>query len=331
MREWGLRYISTGGGIAFFRMKMPIIDTYKLLLTQKVSQPRFLDEFSDDDECLELYFKLKFEGFKCVWCDRSVTENYVRIGRPDKNGTPKKAFRCKSCHRYIYPLSDSIFRRSPVKLSKIFWCAFVLVSSGGSTAATEISKLSGLSYKTSHKLMMLLRNLLGDINRDKMKGIVEIDEAFLGKGNKVYNWSAISTRKQPIIGFVERETKRVRIFLVSDRSASTIKNLVLNNVEVGSTVYTDSWKGYNCLSEFYQHEVVDHSKREYVRGKIHTNSIENVWSHFKRNIRKAHIKITDKYVQQYVNEACWRRNSRGQSSMILFSQILERSFFSLGD
>lgn len=190
------------------------------------------------------------------------------------------------------------------------------------------SKDCGLSYKATHAIMIRLRSLLTSSHEAKMSGTVEIDEAFIGKGSKVYNWSSISTRKQPIIGLVERETGKARLFLVEDRKLATIRKLVLDNVELGSTVYTDSWRGYNCLSEYYIHEVIDHSRREYVRGDVHTNTIENLWGRVKRNIRGAHIKISAKYVQEYINEACWKNNQKNKTSFELFNQILIRSFVS---
>lgn len=110
------------------------------------------------------------------------------------------------------------------------------------------------------------------------------------------------------------------------RNTRYINKLIRDNIEVGSTIYTDSWRGYSDLSKDYNHEFVDHSKREYVRGNVHTNTIENIWGQFKRNIRKAHIKITDKYVQLYVNEACWRHNNRGRNKMELFNEVLKSTF-----
>lgn len=191
----------------------------------------------------------------------------------------------------------------------------------------EVTRRLGLSYKTVHKTMMRIRSILNSTYQSKMKGIVEVDEAFIGKGSKVYNWSSISTRKQPIVGILERETGFIRLFLVEDRKLPTIRKLILDNVELKSTVYTDGWRGYNCLSEYYTHETVDHSRREFVRGNVHTNSIENFWGRMKRNIRGAHIKITAKYVQEYMNEACWKNNSRGKSNIQLFDEIVVRSFF----
>lgn len=305
-----------------------IVERYKTLVSQKVSIIQFLDFFSDETVCLQLYFSLKFSGCNCKKCGRPVVENYVRVGRKSKTGVQKKSFRCKSCHTHIYPLSDTIFRNSPLSITNIFYIAFMIATPTNSYSALQITRQLSISYKSAHRAMILIRSTLGYEYSSKMKGIVEVDEAFIGKGSKTYNWSSISTHKQPIIGIFERDTKHARLFLVNDRKLATIRKLILDNVELGSTIYTDGWRGYNCLSEYYTHEKVEHSRKEYVRGAVHTNSIENLWRHMKRNIRGAHIKISDKYVQEYVNEACWKNNSKGKSQIQLFDEILVRTFSS---
>lgn len=305
---------------------MTIVDKYKSLINQKVSWPDFLDTFKDEDDCLNLLFLLIFDGKNCKKCGRSVIENYTRISRKDHNGVAKKAFRCKSCRTFIYPLSETIFKKCSVNMRELFFTIFEFANPKRSTAAIMVCRNVSVSYKTAHRILMTLRSILYDSMEGKFSGTVEVDEAFIGKGSKVYNWSAVCTRKQPIIGIVERESKRARLFLVDNRNAKTIEKLLLEHIEEGSTVYTDSWRGYAGLSEHYIHSSVDHSSGEYVRGNVHTNSIESVWGRFKRNIRRSHIKISAKYVQLYINEFCWKLNSPGKSQMQLFSELLERCF-----
>ncbi len=305
---------------------MKILSTYHDLFNHKLNMVKFFDTFSSEDDCLQLYFSLKYAERPCKKCGRNVAANYNRVSRQNKNGVSKKCFRCKSCHTVIYPLSDSVFSGSTISITTLFFLIHKLTISRGNTSAIWMADNLGISYKTSHKLLMKIRYVLGETYGEKMKGTVEVDEAFFGGGNKVYNWSAMTTRKKPIIGMVERETGKVRMFLVNSRNAKTINKLIKDNIEVGSTVYTDSWRGYSDLAKDYNHEIIDHSKREYVRGDVHTNTIENIWGQFKRNIRKAHIKITDKYVQLYVNEACWRHNSKGKSAIALFDEVLKRTF-----
>lgn len=305
---------------------MYILDKYQLVVNQRVGMVDFMQLISNEDDCLELYFNLKFKELKCIKCNRSITDNYVRITRKNKDGVSKKAFKCRSCGTYIYPLSNTIFRRSTIPLKSIYFIIFMLCSSRSSISATEVSKSIGISYKTAHKLMMAIRMVLYNNVDFKMKGVIEADEAFIGTGNTKYNWSGISTRKQPIIGLVERNTKQARLFLVPNRNSSTITKLIKNNVEDGSTIYTDSWRGYSKLNQYYNHEIINHNGREYVRGVVHTNTIENIWNHFKRGLRKTHIKITDKYVHLYLTEACWRYNSKGKLPMHLFNEVLIRTF-----
>jgi len=305
---------------------MSLIEKYQIIVNSKVGLFKFMDIFSNEDECLELYFWMQNEGKCCKKCGRSICSNYSRVSRKDKNGTPKKAFKCKSCGTYIYPLSLTSFRGSSVPISTIFTTVFFTSCVGGSNSAVDAESIIGLSYKTCHRLMMQIRIAMKQDLSTKFNGVVEVDEAFFGGGSVHYNWSGISTRKKPVIGMLERGTGRVRMFLAEDRKASTIEKLIYANIEKGSTIYTDSWVGYEGLSEHYTHEYVNHSNREYVRGEVHTNGIEGVWGQLKRNIRKAHTKISDKYVQQYIDEACWKKNNSGLKSMQMFDKIIRSTF-----
>lgn len=297
-----------------------IVSDYRYLIaSNKVSLHEFWDAFSSDSDCLLLYFNLKYENCDCRICHRPVVSSYSRV-------KDKRAFRCRSCHLVIFPLSDTIFRGSSIPLHSAFGTLFKFCFSPMS--ATEANLYLGTTYKTAHSFMMLTRSVLFNRQKNKMSGTVEVDEAFIGTGNKCYNWSGISTYKKPIIGLVERETKHARIFLLPNRNATTLNKIIRSNVESGSAVYTDSWKGYNDLSKWYTHEFVNHSNREYVRGVVHTQTIENIWSILKRNLRKHHIKITDKFVNLYMDEACWRYNCKSKKPMELFNEILLCTMFS---
>lgn len=305
---------------------MCIVNKYQEIVKKKIELLEFTDIFSSEDDCIQLYFWIKHNGDVCKKCGRDMYSNYIRVSRKDKKGNSKKAFRCRSCRTYVYPLSNTIFRGSPVPVSTIFAIMFFTACTKGSHSAIYTESIIGLSYKTCHKLMMIVRGAMVCEKIPKFNGTVEVDEAFLGSGSKHYNWSGISTRKKPIIGMIERSTGNIRMFLAKDRKSATIKKLIHENIEEGSTIYTDSWVGYDGLSDKYTHESVNHSEREYVRGDVHTNGIEGAWGHLKRNIRKAHVKISDKYVQEYINEACWKKNFSNLKSMELFDKIIRLTF-----
>lgn len=302
-----------------------IIEKYNNILSKNMGIIQFIEFFKNDAECLELYFALQYEEINCTKCGRSVIDNYVRVKRVSKNNVQKKSFRCKSCHTHIYPLSTTIFRKTPVSTKQIFMMLYFFCGKR-STSAVSMTNNTGSSYKTIHKLMMQVRDVMYDDLGRKLNGDVEIDEVFIGKGSKMYNWSSISTSKQPIVGMIERETKKAKVFLVDNRNVSTLRFIIKNNIEVGSNIYTDSWTGYNNLKKWYNHQSVNHSDREYVRGEAHTNTIENLWGSFKRNIRGAHIHISAKYVQLYMNELCWKHNNKELTTMQRFDKLLRSTY-----
>jgi len=297
---------------------------YQSLLAKKVSVTQFLDTFSDENKCLSIYFHLQFDGKKCVKCGKNITECYSRILRKDKNGVQKKAYKCRICKTYIYPMANSIFSGSPIPFNILFYLIYSFCFSG--LSGSTVKDTLGVTYATAHRLLKLLRTLLYESHIGKLSGTVEVDEAFFGSGGAFNNWSGISTRKSPVIGLYERGTKQVRIFLAPDRKSKTINKILLKNIEQGSTVYTDSWVVYNRLKKWYNHEYIDHKRGEYVRGNVSTNGIENMWGQIKRTLRKNHIKITDKYIHLYLAESAWRHNSRNRQKMDLFNEILVRSF-----
>jgi hypothetical protein len=78
---------------------------------------------------------------------------------------------------------------------------------------------------------------------------------------------------------------------------------------------TDSWTGYDYLPGRFNHAVVDHSKRQYVVGAVHTNTIEGFWSIFKRGVVGTYHKMSAKYMALYVAEFQFRYNNRMNPDM----------------
>jgi len=156
---------------------MSLIDEYPSLLSKNVGDFEFMRIFRDGDECLNLYFHLKFEGRKCVKCSRLVTENYSRIKARNAKG-----FRCKSCHTVIYPLADTIFRGSPLGVNTLFLLIYSLSNPTSSTSAVSLEHKVGVTRKHAHRISMSIRKLLLRPITAKMSGSIEIDECFLGKG-----------------------------------------------------------------------------------------------------------------------------------------------------
>ena len=116
----------------------------------------------------------------------------------------------------------------------------------------------------------------------------------------------------------------LRILMIPDRKKQTIHDCIRRNIEEGSVIYTDGWYSYKGLKSEYNHDFVNHHKREYAKGVVHTNTIENVWGLLKKSIRNAHHHISEKHLEKYCDEVAYRYNTRSMNTIDRFDDILKR-------
>ncbi|NBX49458.1 IS1595 family transposase [bacterium] len=133
---------------------------------------------------------------------------------------------------------------------------------------------------------------------------------------------------------VVRKIKRLYLVFTNEKAtlwqrlpntkASTVMAVVRENVKIGTVLLTDEYRSYQRESEAgYMHDTVRHGAKEYVRGKVHTNTVEGFWSQLKRSMDGTHHSVSAKHLQKYLNEHVWRWNLRA-SSEPLFYQLLQR-------
>jgi len=108
---------------------------------------------------------------------------------------------------------------------------------------------------------------------------------------------------------LDRELRQVRAKVVPDVRRDTLQNQVLKNVRYGSRVYTDNAVGYDQLHYRFIHEVVSHLD-EYVKGRVHTNGLENFWSLLKRTLRGTYVAVEPFHLDRYLDEQAFRFNNR---------------------
>lgn len=164
-----------------------------------------------------------------------------------------------------------------------------------------------------HRIRFALQN--GTI--EKIKGVVEADETFIGgKAKNMHKWKREqkitgrgSVGKTAVMGIIEREGK-VSAKVIDDLTKKTLHGEIKATVEKGASLFTDEWKSYRGLDKDYNHEMVNHGIDEYVRGNVHTNSIENFWSLLKRTIGGTYVSVEPFHLSKYVDEQVFRFNER---------------------
>lgn len=229
----------------------------------------------------------------------------------------------KHCRRDFNIYEPTIFKNTKLPLRNWFLVIYQMSSNKKNTSSIQTSKDLNIRQATSWFLKTKIRYQLkqDDI---MLKGIVEVDEAFVSKSKIFKYWGGLSTRKAPIIGLIERGGKVV-VKKIKDRRKQSLIDPILQHVEIGSTVYTDGWAGYKEIEKHgFNHDFVEHSTRQWVNGNVHTNSIEGFWAFMKRNIRGAHHSVSDKHLQSYIDEAVFKFNNRHLSQMERFDLILKK-------
>jgi len=253
-------------------------------------------QFPTDEACLQFIFNA-----------RHSTE--CSCGGVYRPRTGRKTFQCSKCRHHISPLAGTIFHKSDTPLTTWFEAILRFSNAKSGYSAKQMQRDLEVTYKTAWRMLHLIRKALPQEDRP-LSGEVEMDTGYFGgKGNagkNNANLSAVMANKAVIMAAVERGG-HTRAEVVSDASAKTISNFLGRNVSTRATLMTDSALTYEKLP--YKREAVNHSKREYVRGKAHINNVEIFWSHVKRSIKGVHKGVSPKHLQSYLDGYVWHRNN----------------------
>ena len=179
-----------------------------------------------------------------------------------------------------------------------------------------------VNKNTAWYMLMRIRKAMREQGQ-LLEGIIEADETYIGGKNKNKHWDkkiqggqGRSTKeKTPVFGVLERGGK-IRAPKPRNVNARSLQTLINQNVKKGSHLMTDEWGASNHLEKKnYKHSRVNHGKGNYVTGVAHTNTIESFWSLLKRGIIGQYHHVTEKHLNSYINEFCFRYNKRGNEAV----------------
>jgi transposase-like protein len=269
-----------------------------------------LHQFSTDEKCREILTKLRWpEGVTCPRCkERKVC--YL---------ADRKQFECASCGYQFSVTTGTIFNDTHLPLEKWFAATYLLCEAKKGMSACQIQRTLGISYKTAWFLCHRIRAAMAECDKPMLGGEIEIDETYVGgKGHGLASRGR-GTKKRPVIAIRQRNGE-LRMFHAKDVTGRSLEKFLKENVSEDVDVFmTDEFNAYKGVAKRAgiadRHKVVQHSTKEYVRGNVHTNTVESAFSLFKRGLRGSWHKLSAKHLQAYLEEMCFRFNRRNREDL----------------
>lgn len=278
----------------------------------------FLKRFTDEDACLEELRKQMYpRGIYCKQCKRKRKFYHIQ-GR--------RAYACVKCRWHTHILAGTIYDSSKIPLQKWLFAMYLMIQTRSGVPAMELTRQLGVTYKTAWRMGHKIREVMGEEPVEKLSGIVEIDETYVGgnfwenfRKHQMYGYED----KKVVMGMVERKGRAILKFLPNGAGRRSLFEQIEKYVSKDAHIMTDQLRAYTNLGkQGYEHDSVLH-KREFVRGDVYTQNVENVWSHLKRGITGVYRSVSKQHMQKYADEYAFRYSHRNEGPR-MFNVLFER-------
>jgi transposase-like protein len=286
-------------------------------MASEFSDPRFYDE-AKAFEALEAI--LWPEGPVCPHCgavDRLGKLANQRTKPSKKHPTGRLIhglWKCYHCKGKFTVRIGTIFEDSHLDLHLWFQAAFLMCSSKKGVSANQLHRTLGITLKSAWFLAHRLREAMaqGALNPFGLGGgAVESDETYMTRRRRKWDGDLHDTYKTKILTLIDRETKQAKSAFIPNTKRNTIMKVVNANVSKEARMMTDQARHYKgAFRDFADHQAVDHSREEYVRGEAHTNTAEGFFSLFKKGMKGIYQYCDEKHLHRYLAEFDFRYNHR---------------------
>ncbi len=269
-----------------------------------------MDRFTTDEKCRDFLEELRWPGGK-VSCPQCGCERVSEL-------TARPQWDCSACRYQFSVTAGTIMHDSHLPLRKWLVAIHLMMESRKAISANQLKRTLGIgSYRTAWYLCHRIRGAMGNDPFDgpTLFGVIEVDETLIG-GKRKHVGRGCRKNKTWVAGAIQRGGQ-VRLQSIPNVRKATLHTFIEKNVsDKAEALYTDELQSYLGIeTENTRHETVNHSIEEWVVGDVHTNSIEGVWSLFKRSIIGAFHTISAKHLDRYLEEMEWRFNNRNNPHM----------------
>lgn len=249
------------------------------------------------------------EGPICPHCG-----GVERISKMQGKSTRIGTYKCYQCRKPFTVKVGTVFESSHVPMHLWLQAMFLMTSSKKGISSNQLHRTLGVTLKTAWFMAHRIRLAMETVGLPPLGGgggIVEVDETFIGRleGQPKKRRGGATTFKNTVFALVERGGS-ARLFHVEGTTAAELIPIIRANVAPEATVFTDEGRWYKPLSQHFTHEVVNHSRKEYVRGETHTNTVEGFFGTFKRGMKGVYQHCAEKHLHRYLAEFNFRYNNR---------------------
>ncbi len=263
--------------------------------------PKLIEKFGSEDKCRAYLEELRWpDGVECPRCDGRTISRIVK----------RNQFECDACRYQFSVTAGTLFHDSHLPLWKWFLAIYIMGESKKGVSSKQLQRMLGVSYKTAWYLSHRIRDAMGDDDQPLLAGIVEVDETLIGGKRPGYG-AGYTGNKATVAGAVQRGGE-IRLRVVPNRRRETLHGFISATVgDETEAIHTDEFRSYDGIAdENIRHETVQHASDEYVRGDVHTNTVESAWSLLKRSIIGSYHHISVKHLPAYLDEMEFRFNRR---------------------
>lgn len=277
--------------------------------------------FPDDQSCIDHLEQLRWNGNVVSPFD-ATSKVYNCKGNK---------YKCKNTGKYFNVKTDTIFDNTKLELRKWFMAIWLVTSHKKGISSLQLGRDLNITQKSAWFMLQRIRSCFGLNNDSELSGEVEIDETYVGgkaknRPARIRKDKSEETieryRKSTVLGMVER-SGNVRAMKVANASENELLPHIAKNISSKAIIYSDELTSYSKLKRVYDHKTVAHSRGEYVRGRVNTNSIESFWALLKRGIYGIYHFTSKKHLQLYVDEFVFRYNTRQRTEGERFDLLLQ--------
>jgi transposase-like protein len=246
---------------------------------ENTKAPRWSDlgaHFADAETARELLERMRWpNGAACPHCGGCDPYRLTPKGTSTKARTTRKGlYKCKACRKQFTVTVGTVFEDSHIPINKWLQALYLLCSSKKGISAHQLHRMLGVTYKSAWFMAHRLRYAMTQTPLvEKLQGIIEADETYIGGRKKTGKKGAFLGNKVGVVALVERHG-RVRAFPMPRVTAEDVREAIIANVHKDAKLMTDESPLYTLIGKYMGggHESVKHSIKEYVRGDCHTNT-----------------------------------------------------------